>query len=269
MATMVYYIATVFLGAWFAMLVCIQCGEYAISWRKLSADGTNAHLVRLVVKVVGIAAICTILIIGAQNLGLPTYSIVTTLGLGGFALTLAGQELLKSLFGFISILVERAFRVGDFVVIGDVEGIVEDIGFKSTTIRTAKGSLRLVPNLEVFSQSVEKGSVRNHRRYEMTISIEGDAPPDKIKAFVEGIKKIILENPRISNDYFDAALAKFGTAGLNIDIIFYVLNMKGLGESKERQSVLLEIIQLAERMGIDIAPTQMLQIMDPEPVLSQ
>src|SRR5690606_2130508 len=134
-------------------------------------------------------------LVGAQNLGIEVFSVLAGLGIGGLAVALAARDSLANFFGSIMIMVDRPFRVGHWIISKGEEGIVEDIGFRSTKIRTFYNSVVSIPNSELAIAPVDNMGLRRFRRVRTTIGVTYDTPPEKIEAFLEGIKNIIKANP--------------------------------------------------------------------------
>ena len=129
----------------------------------------------------------TFLIIGgfsiAEILKLPISSLLAGLGIGGIAIAMAAKETVANVFGSLTILVDHPFSIGDWVVIGSIEGTVEHVGFRSTRIRTFYNSLVTVPNAEMLTAKVDNMGERRYRRIKTMLSLTYDTPPDKIEAF--------------------------------------------------------------------------------------
>ena len=115
-------------------------------------------------RFVGIAIAIGFLIQGAYELGFPAYSVLAGLGVGGLAVALAARDSLANLLGSMLIMIEKPFRVGHFVKVAGAEGTVEDVGFRSTRIRTSDNSLISIPNNSVVNATVENLSLRLMRR---------------------------------------------------------------------------------------------------------
>lgn len=196
-----------------------------------------------------------------QNLDVDVTSFIAGLGIGGLAFALAAKDTLSNLFGSIMILIDRPFQIGDWVVIGEQEGTVEEVGLRSTRIRTFYKSQITIPNANLATTNIDNMGRRDYRRIKTYISIQYDTPPDRIEAFIEGIRQIILANEFSWKDYFHVYLNQFNASSL--DILFYAFvetNDWGI-ELRERGRIFLEIIRLAEKLNVDFAfPTQTVHI---------
>ena len=126
-------------------------------------------MIRLGVRFIGVVIAIGFLIEGANELGFPAYSVVAGLGVGGLAIALAARDSVANLFGSMLIMFEKPFRVGHFIRVSGSEGTVEDVGFRSTRIRTADNSLISIPNNSVVNATVENLSLRSMRRQRLFI----------------------------------------------------------------------------------------------------
>ena len=137
----------VYLGAaWLAMVISVVIGEAIVASDRLTSRSLDSQLIRLGTRLIGLVAAIAILIQGGDELGFPAYSILAGLGVGGLAVALAAQSTIANLIGSLLIAMEKPFRVGHVVRIGGSEGTVEDVGFRSTRIRTPDNSLVTIPS---------------------------------------------------------------------------------------------------------------------------
>ncbi len=248
-------------GVRLAAVVLNQIASAVISTAHLRPEGVDSQLVRLAFRVLIIAVTAALIIGAADRLGLPAYSLLTGLGIGGLAVALAARETLANFLGSVVIMFERPFRVGDWIKVAGQEGNVEDVGFRSTRIRTFYNSVVTIPSSEMVSASIDNMGMRRYRRVRTIIQVTYDTPSEKIEAFVEGIKEIIRTHPTTRKDYFHVVFNDFGAHSLDILLYFFIVAPDWSEELVERQKVLLEIVRLAERMGVRFAfPTRTLHV---------
>jgi len=241
---------------WLAGSVVMQLAELAIHSRKLEPSAARSQLIRLAGIVAAGAAIVAILVNAGHEFGLPAYSMVTGFGIGGLAVTLSAQAVLKDIFGSIVIMWERPYRIGHSVVIGNNRGTVEAIGYRSTQLRSEDDTVVSIPNATAAAATGENFGLRSYRRTKTTLSIDDATPPERIEAFLEGVKRIIQANPCTRKDVFDVVLYEFGAAGLDVLLSYFLVVPDKRAELVERQRILLEIVRLAEALGVAFAPTQ-------------
>jgi MscS family membrane protein len=208
-----------------------------------------------------IFVIATGLLIIADALDLPIYTIVSGMTIGSVAFALAAKDTVENLFGSITVLLDRPFHIGDWIVIGDVEGTVENLGFRSTRIRTFYDSLISVPNSNLIKATVDNMGNRRYRRILTTLGIEYSTPPEKITTFVEGIRQLIREHPYTRKDYFHVYFNAFNSSSLDIMVYCFVKAPDWSVELREKERLFLDIMRLAQTLKVNFAfPTQTLHL---------
>lgn len=200
-------------------------------------------------------------LIAVQNLGINVMSVVAGLGLGGLAFALAAKDTAANLFGSLMILWDRPFKIGDWIVFNNVEGTVEDVGFRSTRIRTFYNSLVTVPNAVVANCNIDNMGHRKYRRVKTTIGIKYDTSPDKITSFTQALKKTITSHPCTNKNNFHIVFNDYGGSALNILVYFFLDVGSWQEELLEREAIFIEFMKIAHNMGIEFAfPTQTLHL---------
>ena len=219
------------------------------------------HLMPLIRKLAKASVIILGTLIAIQNLGFNVLSLLAGLGLGGLAFALAAKDTCANLFGSIMIFMDQPFRIGDWIQVEGIDGTVEDIGFRSTRLRTFHNSVVSIPNALMANVSIDNMGARNHRRIKTVLGIHYDTPPEKIESFVEGIKNIILANPQAVHDNFHVVFQGYGNSALEI-LVYCFLDVENWSrELVVKQNLFLEIYRLAETLKIEFAyPTQTLFI---------
>ena len=196
-----------------------------------------------------------------QSLDFNVTALLAGISIGGLALALAAQDMLKNFFGSIMIFVDRPFQIGDWIISNEIDGSVEEVGFRSTRIRTFADSVVSVPNGNLADSVVDNFGHRRMRRYKTTLSVVYDTPTVLINEFVEGLKKIIDTHPKTVKNNYHVYLTDFSSSSL--DILFYVFftSKDWSNELKTKHEINLSILQLAETLGVNFAfPTQTLHI---------
>ncbi len=197
----------------------------------------------------------------ADNLNINITGLLAGLGLGGLAFALAAQDTVKNFFGSITVLVDRPFQVGDWVVIGDIEGTVEEVGFRSTRIRTFYNSLVTLPNANLISADVDNYGARRYRRWKANLGVAYDTPPEKIDVLCEGIRELVRRHPYTRKDYFHVYLNQFGASSLDILLYIFWETPDWSTELRERHRLAVDILRLAQHLGVEFAfPTQTLYL---------
>ncbi len=262
LATVFTQTAVLYLSAaWLSVVAGGMIGEAIAASEHLSRRRLDSQLIRLGMRFVGIVIAIGFLIQGANELGFPVYSVVAGLGVGGVAVALAARDSLANLFGSMLIMFEKPFRVGDFIRVSGGEGTVEDVGFRSTRIRTLDNSLISIPNNAVVNATIENLAARIMRRQRFFIQVTYDTPREKLEEFAAQIEHILVEHPITNKRDIRVRFNEFGDSSLNI-LVYFFLEVRDIAtELKEREDILLRIMEIAQKLGVEFAfPTRTLHI---------
>jgi MscS family membrane protein len=196
-----------------------------------------------------------------QSFGINVMSLLAGLGLGGLALALAAQDTAANLFGSITILLDTPFKVGDWIKVGDTEGTVEEVGFRSTRIRTFYQSLITVPNSTIAKEKIDNMGSRPLRRIRHVLGLSYETTPDQITSFCERIKCLIQDHPLADKNTYSVYLTSYSSSSLDVTINFFINAPNGDTELSTQQEFLLNFWKLAQELKINYAfPTQTLYI---------
>lgn len=235
--------------------------ESVIAVEKLRESSIDSQLIRLVLRLATIILAIAILVAGADRVGLPAYSVLAGLGVGGLAVALAAQQTLANLLGSLIIMFEKPFAIGHWIRVNDLEGVVADVGFRSTRIRTFYDSLVTIPSSQLVNSTVDNLELREHREVKTVLNLTYDTPAEKLARFAAGVRQLLESRPDVRKDNIQVAFNDFGPHSLDIRVKFLLRAPDRLAELAQRQQILLEILQLAEADGVQFAyPTQTLHI---------
>lgn len=252
---------TVLAGTWAAWRVTDLVCEVLASKASHTETKIDDVLVPLVRKTVKIFVVAFGLIYAAQALNIPILPMLTSLGIGGLAFAFAAKDTVENFFGSVAVVLDRPFEVGDWVVMAGVEGTVEEVGFRSTRVRTFYNSQVTVPNATLVRATVDNLGRREYRRLKTHLGIQYDTPAEKIVAFTEGIRELIRTHPYTRKDYFQVWLHEFGASSLNVLLYVFFRVPDWATELRERERLFLDIIRLADQLGVQFAfPTQTLHV---------
>jgi MscS family membrane protein len=182
---------------------------------------------------------------------------LTGLSIGGIAIALAAQDTIKNFFGSVMIFIDKPFQVGDWVTSGEIDGTIEEVGFRSTRIRTHRNSLMYVPNAKIADAVVDNHGLRHYRRFTTTLTLTYDTPPELIEQFVLGLRELVLSHPKTRKDLFHVYFNNLSS--YSQDIMFYIFfEVPTIQEELQaRHEILIQIIKLAQVLGVQFAfPTQ-------------
>jgi MscS family membrane protein len=248
-------------ACWLCLVTAILLADWIVSSQHMRSSSLDTQLIRLCARFVGLVGASALLIQGADDLGLPAYSVVAGLGVGGLAIALAARDSVANLLGSVLIMFEKPFRIGHLIRVSGTEGTVEDVGFRSTRIRTLGNSLISIPNNAVVNTTVENLTLRPMRRQQFLVQITYDTPRSKIDALLEGIRKIINEHPFADSTNHYVRFNDFGDSSLNILVVMHLVAATRALELQYREEILLQIMDLVRGMNIEFAfPTRTLHI---------
>ena len=189
----------------------------------------------------------------ADSMQIQLAPIIAGLGIGGLGFAFAAKDTIENFFGSITVILDKPFQIGDWVIIDGVEGTVESVGLRSTRIRTFYDTVVTIPNSILVTTKCNNYSKRRYRRWKQMISIGYATPPDKIAAFCEGIRELLRVHPYTRKDYYQVWLNQF--AGSSLDVLVYVFwtAPDWQTELRERHRFMLDIIRLAGDLGVEFA----------------
>jgi MscS family membrane protein len=228
-------------AAWFLYSATDILALYLKRFTAGTESKLDDQLVPIVRKGCRVVVILLALVMIIQNLGYSVSSLLAGLGLGGLAFALAAKDSLANIFGSVTIFTDRPFQVGDWIKASGVEGYVEDVGFRSTRVRTFEKTLVSVPNSQLAGNTIENMDARPVRRVKMTVGVTYETKSDQMRKAVEAVREILRSHEGIWQDYWLVYFTDFGASSLDI-FIYYFTKSKVWAEYLEiRQDVNLKI----------------------------
>lgn len=193
----------VFLFALMILVVSVgnRLAELIIATPWIQPVGLDAQLVRLACRVLSIVGAAVVLLEGGQKLGIPLTTLLAGAGVSGLALALAAQDSLKNILGSMMIMLDKPCKVGERIVTRGYDGVVEDIGLRSTKIRLLTGHLVSIPNEEMARAEIENIGRRPHIQRAVTIELPPDTPPAKIRRGLKILREILKDHEGMKADY--------------------------------------------------------------------
>jgi MscS family membrane protein len=170
---------------------------------------------------------------------------------------LALQDPLANFFGSIFLFLDRPFGVGDWIKMDNVEGIVEDIGFRSTRIRTWPKSLVSIPNKSVAAASIENWTKMPKRRVRDIVGVTYETTADEMEQAVAAIREIVMNDEGVDQEYIVIRFTDFGESSLNILVLYFTKAVAFADHAATKERVNLAIMRSLNKLGLSIAfPTQ-------------
>lgn len=220
-----------------------------ISAPRIGVDSLNASLIRLVLRVIGFLAAGFILFWGATRVGLPVYGIVAGLGVGGLAIALAVRPTLENFIGGIILYADRPVKVGDFCQFGSMLGTVEEIGLRSTKVRSLNRTLVTVQNSEFSQMSITNFSRRDANLMQTIIRLRHETTPTQLKAILAGITEMLQGDQRVKSETVRVCLLDITESALNVEMWAYVNSADWTQFLKIKQDLLMQVMQIVEAHG--------------------
>jgi len=226
-----------------------------------ASEAVQSPTARSVLPIAGrlakVAVIAMLVIAVLSNFGLPVASLLAGLGVGGIALALAAQKTVENLFGAISIGMDRPFRIGDFVKVGDLQGHVESIGLRSTRIRTLDRTVVTLPNGGLADSRVESLAERDRIRLRTNIGLEYGTKEATMRTVLAEIEDLLRKDVRVFPESITVRFKGLGASSLDIEVSACMMTADNDVFMDWRQETLLTIMGIVERAGASFAfPTQ-------------
>lgn len=196
-----------------------------------------------------------------HGLQLDIVPFLTGLSIGGLAFALAAQDTIKNFFGSIMIFIDKPFQVGDWITSGDLDGTVEEVGFRSTRVRTFRNSLVYIPNGKLADATIDNHGLRKYRRFNSTITLTYDTPPELLDLYVKGLREVVTAHAHTRKDFYNIYFNNM--SAYSLDIMFYVFFEVGTWQEELqcRHDLLIQTVKLANSIGVRFAfPTQTLNM---------
>lgn len=239
-------------------------GSAAISWwvnlyqkEKLSVDPSSVTTIRGMALLGYILLWSVLLLLTLDNFGVDVTALVTGLGIGGIAVALAVQNILGDLFASLSIMLDKPFVIGDFLVIDDYKGTVEDIGLKTTRLRSLSGEQIIISNSDLLKSRIRNYKRMNQRRIAFSIGVEYETDKSLLDEIPGMLEKAVSQQEKVRFDR--AHFQSFGDSALLYEVVYFVIESDYALYMDIQQAINLEIVRAFDEKGIGIAyPTQKL-----------
>jgi MscS family membrane protein len=188
-----------------------------------------------------------------QNLGFDATGLIAGLGIGGLALALAAQKTVENLFGGVSVVTDQPVRVGEFCRFGDRVGTVEEIGLRSTKVRTLDRTVVAVPNAEFASMQIENFARRDKIRFTTVLGLRYETKPDQLRWVLAEIRKLLLSHPRVDPEPGRVRFVSYGDYSLNVEIFSFVKTTDINDYLAVQEDLLLRIMDIVAESGTGFA----------------
>ena len=200
-------------------------------------------IIRLVIVIIGVSII-------AREFGFTGF--IAGLGISGIAFALMAQDAFSNLFGGVIIVLDRPFAIGDWIQTSNLEGIVEEITFRSTKIRTFSMAVATVPNSKLANENIINWSQRSLRRIHFKFTIRFETPIEKIKISLEKIKKLLNNHEKIDKDLIIVSFNELSTYGFGVFIYFYTNELRYVKYEALKEEINIEILSILREEEVEL-----------------
>lgn len=239
-------------------------GNHAITFwlenykkKKLKEDAVGVTMVSALAFFVRVIVWAVMVLIALDHFGVNITALVAGLGVGGVAVALAVQNILKDVFASLSIVLDKPFVIGDFIIVDNYMGTIEDIGLKTTRIRSLTGEQLIFPNSNLLESRIKNLRDQKERRAVFTVGIVYETPQEQVRAIPGMIREIIeaQESTRFERSH----LNQFGDSALGFETVYWMTVSDYQVFMDTQQKIYLEILARFEKEGIQFAyPTRTL-----------
>lgn len=254
----IVYIGFIFVWTWQGINLVARIVDYLFA-RSLAKAGDDANVTayKFLASAVKASLWAIALLLVLSNLGYNVDSLIAGLGIGGVAIALAVQAVLGDFISSFSIIADKPFKVGDFIIVGELMGHVEKIGIRSTRVRSIDGEEIVMPNSELVSSNIRNYGRLQRRRALHTIGVTYNTDHKLLSDLTAWVKSILVGNNMVEDDSFRINLVGYGDFSINFELQFYVKTADYNEFLDIQEQVLLDIKQKFDEEGVEFAfPTQ-------------
>jgi MscS family membrane protein len=214
-------------------------------------------VLQLARKILKIVVVITGVLVILYLAGINLTAVLTGLGVGGIAVAFAAQKTLENLFGGIMIASDQPIRVGDFCKVGEYMGTVEDIGLRSTRIRTLDRTVVAVPNGQLATVSIENFTLRDRVWFHHTLQLRYETATDQLRYILVQIRELLYKHEKVDSTSARVRFVGFGKSSLDLEVFAYVLETEYAAFLHVQEDLLLHIMDIIAASGSSLAfPSQ-------------
>lgn len=248
-------ISQLIINLFILVIICKIIDKIAAKFKEnlLKADRVQfAKMLPLIAKLTKITLIFLAIAAFLQSHGYSVNSFLAGFGITGLAVGFAAKEALSDIFGSFSVITDKVFRVGDFIGVGEDEGTVEDINFRSTRLRKLDDTIVTIPNRTVASLSITNYSRIKHRMIDEIFSVEYGTSNEKLAEALEIIKEIAQKDEHVMAN-FQVFIDKLNDSSIDVRFIAYLKTNQLVAMRKLKTDLILKIVEKYRAAGINFA----------------
>jgi MscS family membrane protein len=212
-----------------------------------------AAFVPLIKRTLGAFFVMFSILVVFESLGFEVKTFLTGLGIGGLAFALAAQDTIANLFGSFVVVLDQPFYVGEFIRVAGHEGTVEEIGLRSTKLRTVQRTQIVIPNKTVAAEVITNFTRMPQRRVDTTLGLTYDTPPEKIEAVLADLRTLLRAHPGVHQGQIVVSLADFNDSSLRVQILYFTADPDWESHMALRERINLAILRAFAARGVALA----------------
>ncbi len=253
-------LVTIISVAWLLMRLAEEVEAYLV--RRLPSSNTAAvSLLRLGRRAVDALVVFVALLATLRHYGMDPTPALAGLGVGGIAVALAAQKTLENVIAGASLIFDQAVRVGDFLKMGEIVGTVDQIGLRSTRIRTVDRTVVSVPNSQIANASLETLSARDKFWFHPIVGLRYETTTDQLQAVTAGIKRLLEQHASVSRESVRVRFIRLGAFSLDVEVFAYVFATDWTQFLEIQEQLLFNVTDIVGRAGTAIAfPSQTMYV---------
>ena len=229
--------------------------------KKKDITDKDKYTVRVISKIIKVILYITAAYLTLKEFDYDLGGLATGLGIGGAIVALAAQDIVKQLLAGFAIISDKTFEIGDWIEVGEFQGSVIDITFRSTRIKSFNNAVITIPNSTITSTYVVNWNRLTSRRFDCVLNLSLETPSDKIKKIVKEIKLMLQNDPKIIKETVEVSLNEITHSSSDIKIFLFVREANYSNFLKAKQDILCNLLYLIEKENVDLAyPTQTLYV---------
>lgn len=238
---------------WFMIRLVDVAGDVLHAFFEKRNDDMGTAMVPVARRIVKPIMVLMVGILALQNAGMNVAGLLAGLGIGGLALAMAAKTTVENMLGGITIAFDRPFKVGDFVKIGALTGTVEEVGLRSTRVRTLDRTVVTIPNSQMVDSHVENFAKRDRIRLLFTVGVQYDSTVDQLRYIIDEINRLLLAHKDVKQEGFRVRFAAFGPSSLDIEILCYISTTDYNYFTVVREELNMRIAGIVETAGAEFA----------------
>lgn len=224
--------------------------EAIIASEHMIKGSINSQLTRFLMRLITFCMVVATLVIGGQSLGLPAYSIIASIGVGGLAVALAAQHTLANLLASLIIMFEKPFVIGSRVNVGGQAGTVKSVGFRSTQIQADGGTVISIPNDKVISGPIQADNTRPQNHISATLRVPNITPVESIRVFVAQARDHLTSSANVKAPSVNVGVSGLTQDGVEVQLEFILSGPFGDRVAERKNEILLDLLDLGAKSGI-------------------